>query len=151
MTFPSYGQVLQDWGDLGRAYPVGLLGGDVEIYFKHYHDADEVRETWARRKARITWHADDLLVKFDDRDRFTKALLHEFDTLPYRHQVCFTAARYPNSRSAVWIRACRHLPCVPTADVLFPLIKRSFDLAAWLNGGSGRIGPLKRFWARLFW
>ena len=34
-------------------YPVGLLGGKVEIQFLHYHTEEEAAEKWHRRASRV--------------------------------------------------------------------------------------------------
>lgn len=52
-------------GDERRAawshwYPIGLLGGKVEIHFLHYHSEKEAAEKWYRRAARVNF--DNLLV-----------------------------------------------------------------------------------------
>ncbi len=62
-------------------YPIGLLGGKVEIHFLHYTDQYEAQQKWQRRLNRIHW--DNLVVKFSDRDLCTPELLKEFHQLPF--------------------------------------------------------------------
>lgn len=45
---------------LAPPYPIGLLGGKVEIHFLHYHSEKEAEEKWHRRCRRINFS--DLLV-----------------------------------------------------------------------------------------
>lgn len=42
-------------------YPVGLLADEIEIHFLHYGSAEQARDTWHRRSARMDW--DELRIK----------------------------------------------------------------------------------------
>ena len=53
------------------AYPIGLLGGRVEIDFQHYRSEDEARAAWRRRCARINPDPARRFFKFDDREGAT--------------------------------------------------------------------------------
>ncbi|MCU1678975.1 MAG: hypothetical protein JWM93_3733 [Frankiales bacterium] len=44
-------------GSTGTAYPVGVLGGDVEIHFMHYADERDASVKWMRRRDRMDWSA----------------------------------------------------------------------------------------------
>lgn len=69
-------------------YPIGLLGGKVEIHFLHYTDQYEAQEKWERRLKRIKW--ENLIIKFSDRDLCTPSLLNEFHQLPYHQTLSFS-------------------------------------------------------------
>jgi uncharacterized protein (DUF1919 family) len=55
----------------GLRYPIGLLGGVVEINFQHYADEHEAREKWTRRCQRIVSDPNRCFFKLDDRERAT--------------------------------------------------------------------------------
>lgn len=81
-------------GIINPKYLIGVLGDtDIEIVFMHYHLKEEVLEKWNRRLMRINWN--NMLVKFSDTDLCSDTLIEDFDKLPYKHKVCFTAKDYP--------------------------------------------------------
>ena len=75
-------------------YPIGRLGGRVEIDFQHYHSEDEARTTWARRCRRINPDPARRFFKFDDREGATAAQIDAFGALSLANKVCFTVRRY---------------------------------------------------------
>lgn len=80
-------------GDLRREkwshwYPIGLLGGKVEIAFLHYYSEEEAAEKWYRRAARINW--DDLLIIGMDQNLCQKEDVAQFDKLKYNHKIFFS-------------------------------------------------------------
>jgi uncharacterized protein (DUF1919 family) len=118
-------------------YPIGLLGNEIEIHFRHYKSEEEAREKWFRRARRM--NMDNLFVAFSDRDIFSEELLKEFDALPYKRKVCFTAKPYRNSPSAVYLPEYAGRKFIGDIYNEHFVYKRYFDIADWLNGGSGRI------------
>ena len=68
-------------------YPIGLLGGKVEIHFLHYHSEEEASEKWYRRAKRV--NMDDLLVIGMDQNLCTVSDIEAFDRLPYKKKVMF--------------------------------------------------------------
>jgi uncharacterized protein (DUF1919 family) len=78
----------------GLGYPIGRLGGEVEIDFQHYHGEDEARATWRRRCTRINPDPARRFFKFDDREGATAAHVEGFAALPLANKVCFTARRH---------------------------------------------------------
>lgn len=85
---------------LQRSYPVGLLGGDVEIEFMHYLDRDEAKKKWIRRCQRLPRNDADLFVKICDRDGFTAEHLDKFVALPFLNKAAFIKkGRYPHKAS----------------------------------------------------
>jgi len=88
-----------------KQYPIGLLGGEIEIHFMHYADEAEAREKWHRRTQRILWNEpDSFFFKFCDRDLCNSNLLEEFDHLELPHKVCFTSKQHPNLQSSIWLK-----------------------------------------------
>ncbi len=82
-----------------QSVPIGLLGGKVEIVFLHYQNEKEAYEKWNRRLERI--RSDNLVFKFSEMDLCTPQIVEEFDQLPYKKKVCFTANSYPQLASSV--------------------------------------------------
>ena len=70
-------------------YPIGLLGGKVEIHFLHYHTAEEAAEKWYRRAARVNMNK--LLIIGMDQNLCTKADIQAFDKLPFKRKVFFSS------------------------------------------------------------
>lgn len=93
------------------SYPIGKLeisngGGQtesIEIFFLHYHSAQEAKDKWERRIKRINW--DKLFVKFNDQNGCTEDHIKAFDELPYKNKVCFTVKAYPEYKSVIRIKA----------------------------------------------
>jgi uncharacterized protein (DUF1919 family) len=71
-------------------YPIGVLGGRVEVHFLHYATMAEVESKWRRRCARIVTNRQRLFVKFDDRDGATSDDIEAFFQTPYDNKVCFS-------------------------------------------------------------
>jgi uncharacterized protein (DUF1919 family) len=124
------------------SYPIGLLKEDVEIHFIHYSSPLEALEKWNRRLKRVKW--DNLFIKFCDTQPFSENFLLDFDQLPFRNKVCFTAKNYPDIKSTVWIKECNDSSSVVTGFKLYWTCKRYFDIADWLNGENNDILPINR-------
>jgi uncharacterized protein (DUF1919 family) len=110
-------------------YPLGLLG-DVELHFLHYKDEAEARTKWERRVKRINW--DNLFIKMFDANGCNEELLREFDSLDFKHKVCFTAKEYKDLQSNVWFHEFKNTPKV---EPELKLYKKYFDAVEWLNNG----------------
>ena len=121
----------------GTSYPIGVLGGDVELQFLHYASEDEARDKWSRRVARVPPDDDRIFVKFCDRDGCTPEQIAAFDRLPWRHKVCFVSRPMPELESTVWIPESDG-PTVPDGLQLSRISPRYFDAAGWINGQGGR-------------
>jgi len=128
-------------------YPIGCLGGDIEIHFMHYFSESEAREKWNRRTSRMNWDRESIFVKFcdnppieDGMNMCGEDLIVEFDKLDFAHKVCFTGKNYPNLKSTFWIKECANKSYVMNGVSLYGVCRKYFDLADWLNGGEGRIG-----------
>jgi uncharacterized protein (DUF1919 family) len=64
-----------------KYYPIGVLGGDMEIHFLHYKSNEEAIEKWNNRKKRINYNR--LVFSFCDKFCCTPELIQAFDNLPY--------------------------------------------------------------------
>ena len=79
------------WRDReGLNYPIGLLGGQVEVHFQHYTGEEEACSKWQRRCQRISLDPGRWFFKFDDREGATVNDIREFCSLPLANKVCFT-------------------------------------------------------------
>lgn len=82
-------------------YPIGVLGGDVEIEFLHYHSEEEAAEKWYRRASRINW--EDLLVIGMEQNLCNDQLIYDFDALPFDRKVFFSTKEM-NLKSVVAVK-----------------------------------------------
>jgi uncharacterized protein (DUF1919 family) len=78
----------------GLSYPIGLLGGVVEVNFQHYPDEAAALYAWHRRSARMSRDPRRLFFKFDDREGASEADIETFCALELANKVCFTAASH---------------------------------------------------------
>ena len=81
-----------------RYFPIGKLD-DIEIIFVHYRNDEDAIAKWEKRKQRL--NIDNLIVKFNDQNNFQEKHLVEFEQLPYRYKICFTAKKYSFGKSLV--------------------------------------------------
>jgi uncharacterized protein (DUF1919 family) len=116
-------------------YPIGLLGGEVEIQFLHYHSEQEAREKWARRTARMNW--DRLVFKFDaSKDQATVEQAQQFDKLPYKRLILLKQP-IPGLNFGLVIPNYS-----PDGLKQFNAAMPEFDLVHWLNTGQVRRSAL---------
>ena len=117
-------------------FPIGLIGGDVELQFLHYESPQEALDKWSRRAARVSQDDQRFFYKFCDRDASLEHLT-AFDAAPVAHKVCFVADPSVKLQSAVYIPGSRDGQ-VPDGKKLSRISPRYFDAAAWINSGDGR-------------
>ena len=129
---------LGQMGQTKNGYPIAMLGGDVEIHFLHYPSKQEAEEKWNRRVKRINW--DNLFVKFDDWDGIS-GFVSEFEEFDLPHKVCFARKACAGLKSAVWLKSWERQPDFFNGAQLYTVSQRHFDIADWLNGGSGKFTP----------
>jgi Exopolysaccharide biosynthesis protein len=121
-------------------FPVGVLGGDVEIMFLHYTSKEEAHAKWVRRVRRINF--DNLFVIFTDAgaagggagsDDFKEEYVERFEALPFKNKVLL---------SKIPMRG-NHVVHIRDSDPRYPWVEnmvcnRKFekymDMTAWLNG-----------------
>ncbi len=122
-------------------YPVGYWPDNVEIQFLHYNSATEVDDIWNRRIQRINMN--NLYIIGSERDLCTPEIVKEFDQLPFKHKVFFSASAYNNLESVI------HIDKNNTGKEIDDLIKNEkwlnyFDLTHWLNTGKIKRYRLKK-------
>jgi uncharacterized protein (DUF1919 family) len=113
-----------------RTYPIGLLGGDVEIHFMHYTTKEEVLEKWNKRVNRINF--DNLFVVFSDGEEFRQEHFKKFENLPYCHKIFLSSKPNNSSKITVFIRECANSPHVydVTKNRKY---EKYLDVIKWLN------------------
>lgn len=121
------------WRDAAKlTYPIGLLGGRIEINFQHYASDEEAAAKWRRRCARITSSPERLFFKFDDRDGATIEHFRRFAALPNRHRVCFTAKPYAGLETVV-VPSAEGEGCVVDGLTLSQMSGNYFNCLRWIS------------------
>lgn len=116
-------------------YPIGRLGGEVEIDFQHYPDPATAREAWRRRTARIVADPARRFFKFDDREGATAAHLDAFSALDFTHKVAFAAR--PAAAPAVVVPAAPGEDHAPDGVRLAAISRRYFNALRWISTRPG--------------
>jgi uncharacterized protein (DUF1919 family) len=122
-------------------FPVGVLGGDVEIMFLHYASKDEAEIKWARRVKRINF--DNLFIFFTDsgaagggagNNDFKDEYLERFEALPFENKVMFSKNPLPGEHVIQIKDSDPHYPWVENM-VYNRKFEKYMDLTAWFNEG----------------
>ena len=82
-------------------YPIGLLGGKVEIHFLHYHTKEEAAEKWYRRASRVNFN--NLIIIGMEQNLCNIDDIVNFDKLPYKHKYIFTSKKLPSLASNIFM------------------------------------------------
>lgn len=82
-------------------YPIGLLGGKVEIHFLHYHTEEEAAQKWYRRASRVNF--DKLFVIGMEQNLCTENDIREFEKLPFENKFIFTTHDFPELKSNIFL------------------------------------------------
>jgi len=69
-------------------FPIGLLGGEIEIVFLHYTSEQDALEKWKRRCKRVNFK--NILFKFNDQNGCTRQDLEKFLKLPHKNKIFYT-------------------------------------------------------------
>jgi uncharacterized protein (DUF1919 family) len=117
----------------GLSYPIGLIGGEIEIQFLHYSSFSEANEKWIRRSKRVSRDDNNLFMKFDDREGCTAEEIERFDKLPLKNKVCFVSKQFPALKSTVFVPSSGE-DCVPDGLALSQSSYKYFDAISWING-----------------
>lgn len=118
-------------------WPIGCIGGDVEIYFLHYSTQDQARRAWEEGCRSI--NLDCLAVEFTvDKDGALPEHMERFNRLPYARKLLLCKQPYPAFPCAV--HASKF---VANGALLFRRSLCDFDCAHWLNTGEIRRHTLR--------
>lgn len=90
-------------------YPIGLLGGKVEIHFLHYYTEKEASEKWYRRASRVNF--DKLLIIGMDQNLCTEKDMLDFDNLPYKDKVFFSSKEVKGN-NIIYVNEFKNCDCV---------------------------------------
>jgi uncharacterized protein (DUF1919 family) len=115
----------------GLRYPIGLLGGEVEIDFQHYPDEGAALQAWRRRSDRMVADPQRLFFKFDDREGATETHIETFCALELPHKVCFTAM--PHRSQTVLVPPAPGEPHAPDGLTLATLSHSHFNTLRWIS------------------
>ena len=74
-------------------YPVGLLGGEIELHFLHYPTIEEAVSKWKRRAERV--NLDNYILIGSEQNGCTEEDVKNFDKIPYDKKLFFTSKPYP--------------------------------------------------------
>lgn len=111
-------------------YPIGLLNENVEIHFLHYKSEKEALEKWERRKQRIVW--ENLHIACTDRDRMTAELMKEFDHLPFKNKILFSAKSYLGIKSLVVLKSFNKCKSVGDLYMEREKVSKNFKIYKWI-------------------
>ncbi len=112
-------------------YPIGILGGDVEIHFMHYKTHAEALGKWNARLKRLK--RNNLFVVFSDSMEFREDHLEKFAQLPFEHKIFLSARPRDCFEGTVFVRdyACAPYVFDVTRNRKY---EKYLDLTRWLNG-----------------
>ncbi len=117
-----------------KAYPIGLLGGNIEIHFVHYSTHKEILEKWETRKNRMLNEVDDdrYFFKFCDRDHASPRLFDKFHSLDYKNKISFSVRHHGHNEN-IEIKNANERMVIDGKNLFYQSIHH-FDLNDWLNG-----------------
>jgi uncharacterized protein (DUF1919 family) len=101
-------------------YPVGILGGDVEIHFLHAKTQDEALGQWTRRLGRVNFDRLFCVLVDNEEYEFKEEYFEQFERLPLEQKLFLSKKPRNSCPYAVVVKNKMH-------------IERSFDLVKWLN------------------
>ena len=128
-------------GLMPRDYPIGVLGGDVEIHFMHYETEQEALEKWTQRLQRL--NLSNLFIIFSlDRgwletatmtETLKEELLERYERLPYPHKIFLSPQPQVKYKSTVFVKDCANAPYIYdyTRNRKY---EKYVDLIKWFNG-----------------
>jgi len=118
--------------DIQRQYPIGVLGGDVEVHFLHYPTQEQAAAKWTRRAARINW--DKLRVKMSWHDTpGIEGWLREFDALPLGAKVFLAPRTLAGTSRGIYLNDFS-----TDGTQQYWRAHKAFDVAAFLEWGDIR-------------
>lgn len=133
-------------------FPVGILGGEIRIFFRSDKTFEEAIEKWNRRLERIHW--DNIFLFFNPLEQdfgidinfknhiCSNDVASEFLKLPYKNKVLVTnKKRLLLSDECVYMRRYGFLEYPPYIGIIScisgkRIFDRYFDVIHWLNTGN---------------
>lgn len=114
--------------NLHHKYPIGLLGGDVEIHFMHCKTEKQALEKWNRRLRRINTQA--MFLLFSDGWEFEDELFEKFDKLPFEHKLFICEKPRKNKGYTAYVEGLKQ----DDVNLRSRKFEKKVDLVKWLNG-----------------
>ncbi len=124
----KYQKELAEDENLKDYYPIGILGGHLELHFLHYKSQEDALNKWKRRCEKINW--DRLIFKFSDGDNCTYKHLERFDNLKFKNKICFTSKEYRELKSVIYLDKFKDKERVRDEWKVF---HRYYDIAKLIN------------------
>jgi len=117
-----------------KGYVVAALD-DIHLYGVHYHDIEELQNSWKRRSERINWN--NLFFIMTDRNGMNEGDLVAFSKLPYP-KVLFSSKQYPQYDFVVYINDFKNESQVGQLHFYADYkgnryYEKYFDMVGWLN------------------
>lgn len=84
-------------------YPIGILGGKVEIQFLHYHTEREAADKWYRRARRVNFEK--LFVIDMEQNLTTIEHIKVFDNLPFKNKIFFSSRNLQEYKSNCYLES----------------------------------------------
>lgn len=110
-------------------FPIARLH-DIEIFFMHYKNEEEVIEKWYRRINKINWNK--LIVIMAENETCNYEVIKQFDALPFSNKICFTKDEYKDVKSSCYIEEMKETGGQWTTEI----IMKHFDLTKFINNMS---------------
>jgi len=110
-------------------FPIAKLH-DIEIFFMHYKNEEEVIEKWNRRINKINWN--DLIIIFAENETCNYEIIKKFDALSFKNKICFTKNDYPEIKSSCFIEEMTD----PTRVWDVETIMKHFNITKFINNRS---------------
>lgn len=114
-------------------YPVGIIDGEIEIYFLHYKNEKEVLEKWQRRTERMlsVLNNNTPFFKMDDSNFATIADFTDFHSFSFGNKISFSKSKVIEIPEHFEIRLKDEwVSCKNTSY--------NFDVIHWLNTGGAK-------------
>jgi len=110
-------------------FPIAKLY-DIEIFFMHYKNKEEVIEKWTRRINKINWN--NLIIIFAENETCNLEIIKQFDDLQFQNKICFTKDDHKEIKSSCYIEEMND----PTRTWDVETIMKHFNLTEFINNGS---------------
>lgn len=101
------GKTVENITPVNGKYPIGLLGGRIELHFLHYTTFEDAVNCWNRRLKRI--NKDNLYVIMTERDGCTMDHLKRFGNLSFKHKVAFCSCSFGKDKTFYYVKGFESL------------------------------------------
>ncbi|BCZ46667.1 hypothetical protein psyc5s11_27340 [Clostridium gelidum] len=115
--------------ELSMDFPIAKLY-DIEIFFMHYKNEEEVIEKWTRRIDKINWK--NLIIVFAENETCNLDIIKQFDALPFSNKICFTRDDHPDIKSSCFIEEMKDPKRLWDVET----IMKHFDITEFIDNRS---------------